>query len=155
MIEGKPVVCSVEFMGQEFRSVDQLDRAFEADGALTAEDITSITNNLWKRHHEKAARAPLRESEYRAARAELEGIEAAVAEAAAKSDFADIDASWDEVVVEEDEAEVAVLETKPRTVAGALALLRFVADYGDRYGLGSVDAECAIRNAVAVLEREA
>ena len=48
-----------------------------------------------------------------------------------------------------------IFETKPHTVAGALALLRFVADYGDRYGLGYVDAESAIRNAVAVLELEA
>ena len=75
MIEGLPAVLSVEYDGLNFRSVDQLDRAFEGEGALTAEDITNLTNNLWKAHHEKAASASVRESEYRAARAKLEGIE--------------------------------------------------------------------------------
>jgi len=35
MIDGNPMVRSVEYEGREFRSVDQLYRAFEADGALS------------------------------------------------------------------------------------------------------------------------
>jgi hypothetical protein len=155
MIEGLLAARPVEYDGKEFRSVDQLDRAFEGEGALTAEDITKLTDNLWKHHHEEAAGASVRESEYRAARAELEGIESAVAEAAAKSGFADIDAKQEEVANQESQAEDVIFETKPCTVAGALALLRFVADYGDQFTLGYVNAESAIRNALTVLEREA
>jgi hypothetical protein len=52
------------------------------------------------------------------------------------------------------EAERAILATEPNTRAGALALLRFVADFVEEWGTGDVaDAGGAIRNAVAVLER--
>lgn len=48
---------------------------------------------------------------------------------------------------------------EPTSRAGALALLRFIAEFVDEWGVGdgaaAADAADAIRNALAVLEREA
>lgn len=94
-----------------------------------------------------------REAKRQAAHAELDRYLAATEEAEKRSGFGEAQKDWNSVLDEQLNAERMILETGPRTKAGAIALLRFVASYlceiADRE-----DEAAAIRTAVAVLERE-
>jgi hypothetical protein len=74
-------------------------------------------------------------------------------------DLDEREAASDDAYEVECAAERAVVEAIPTTPAGAAALIRFAADHIDELGLNDAVLEDiftdAIRNAVAVLEREA
>ena len=151
----------VEFEGEQIHSLARLDAVFKRDGALTRKAVLSIIRdmraNLPTRLSpaQMAARDVARAEAYRKARAKLEQMVAAGAEARAQSRFDQVEAAWDEATVRQSEAEDAVLACNPRIAAGALALLRFVADNTDSASGNDADASGAIRRAVAAIEREA
>jgi hypothetical protein len=68
----------------------------------------------------------------------------------------ELDTQWNEALTAEGDAEAEVFKTAPTTPAGAIMLLRTIADYIDEYGVPDVLAGDfvgdAIRNAVATLE---
>jgi hypothetical protein len=151
----------VEFEGEQILSLAHLEATFKSDRANTRKTTLSIIRgmraNLPPRLSpaQMAARDVARAEAYRKARAELEQMVAAGAEARAQSRFDQVEAAWDEATVRQSEAEDAVLACNPRTAAGALALLRFVADNTDSATGNDADTSGAIRRAVAAIEREA
>jgi hypothetical protein len=151
----------VEFEGEQIHNLAHLDATFKRDGALTRKAALSIIRdmraNLPPRLSpaQMAARDASRAEAYRKARTELEQMVAAGAEARAQSRFDQVEAAWDEATVLQNEAEDAVLACTPRIAAGALALLRFVADHADSRSGDDMDASGAIRRSLAVIEREA
>ena len=148
----------VEFEGEKINNLAHLDAVFKGDGALTRENIVSIVRNMRAKFPprlspaEKAVRDAEREAEYREAHAKLERIKAAEAEARAQSGFDEAEAKWNEATARENEAEDAIFACEPRTAAGALALLRFVADHAANFSADYVDTAGAIRRALEVLE---
>ncbi len=155
----------VEFEGEQIHSLAHLDATFKRDGALTRKAVLSIIRdmraNLPPRLSPagRAARDAARAEAYRKARTELEHIVAAKAEARAQSGFDEAEAKWDDATSRENEAVAAIFACKPRSAAGALALLRFVAENMSAYDMGSDDigaeAPAAILRAVAIIEQEA
>ncbi len=149
----------VEFEGEQFHSIGQLDAAFEG-GANQRKAVLSLIRdmraNLPPRLSpaRKAASDAARNEVYRNARAKLERIAAAEAEARARSEFSQADAAWNEATNREIEAVDVLFACEPRSKAGALALLRFVGENAGAYDMES-EAPGAILRAVAVIDREA
>jgi hypothetical protein len=152
----------VEFEGEQIRSLAHLDATFKSDGTITRKAILSIIRDMRANLPPRlspahmAARDAARAEGYRKARAELEHMVAAATEARAQSGFDQVEAAWDEATGRVSEAEDAVLGCNPRIAAGALALLRFVAENENMssYAIGP-EAQAAILRAVAVIERDA
>jgi hypothetical protein len=148
----------VEFEGEQIRSLAHLEATFKSDRANTRKAALSIIRdmraNLPPRLSpaQMAARDAARAEAYRKARAELEQMVAAGAEARAQSRFDQVEAAWDEATVRQSEAEDAVLACTPRIAAGALALLRFVADNTDSASGNDADTSGAILRALAVID---
>jgi hypothetical protein len=148
----------VEFEGEQIRNLAHLDAVFKGDGALSREAALSIFRNIRAKLPprlspvEKAARDATREAEYSKARAQLERVVAAEAEAHAQSGFDEAEAKWNDATSRENEAEDAIFACEPRTTAGALALLRFVADHAANFSADYFDTAGAIRRALEVLE---
>ena len=146
----------VEFEGEQIHSLARLDAIFH--GALTRKAILSIIRNMRASLPPRlslagqAARDAARAEAYRMARAELEHMVAAAAEARAQSGFDQVETTWNEVISRENDAVDVIFACEPRTAAGALALLRFVADYMDSLCGNDVDTSGAIRRALAVFE---
>ena len=146
----------VEFEGEQIHSLARLDAVFKRDGALTRKAVLSIIRdmraNLPPRLSpaERAARDAARAETYRNARAELARMVAVGAEARAQSGFDEAEAKWNEAVSRENEAVDAIFACKPRSAAGALALLRFVAENISAYDMES-EAPAAVLRAVSVL----
>jgi hypothetical protein len=92
-----------------------------------------------------------REAKRQAAHAALDRYLLATEEAEKRSGLDEAQRQWNAVLGEQTDAERKILETRPRTKAGALALLRFAVDSD----LDGNDMAAAIRNAVAVLDRGA
>ncbi len=148
----------VEFEGEKINNLAHLDAVFKTDGAITREMVLWTFRNMRAKlpprlsSAEKAMWEAKREAAYRDARAELERIKAAEAEARAQSGFDEAEAKWNDATSRENEAEDAIFACEPRTAAGALALLRFVADHAANFSADYVDTAGAIRRAVAVIE---
>ena len=148
----------VEFEGREVRSLADLDGWYRSPGVLSDENIRKIVRSLIAKRPrflspaQKAARDATREAEYSKARAELERIVAAEAEAHAQSGFDEAEAKWNDATSRENEAEDAIFACEPRTVAGAMAQLRFVADHAANFSADYFDTAGAIRRALEVLE---
>ena len=148
----------VEFQGEQIRNLAHLDAVFKTDGALTRENVLWTFRNMRAKlpprlsPAEKAARDATREAEYRKARADLERIVAAEDEARVQSGFDEAEARWNDATSRENEAEDAIFACEPRTTAGALAQLRFVADYAANFYSDYMDTAGAIRRALEVLE---
>jgi hypothetical protein len=149
----------VEFEGEQIRRLAHLDAVFKSGfsprkAALSI--IRAMRANLPPRlpPAQKAARDAAYAEAYRNARAEMESIVAAKAEARAQSGFDETEAKWNEAVSRENEAVDAIFACKPRSAAGALALLLFVAENMSAYDMGP-EAPAAILRAVAIIEQEA
>ena len=148
----------VEFEGREVRSLADLDGWFRSSGVLSDENIRKIVRSLIAKRPrfltpaEKAQREAEREAAYLNARADLERVEAAEAEARARSGFDEAEAKWNDATSRENDAEDAIFACEPRTAAGALALLRFVVDHTANFSADNMDTAGAIRRALEVLE---
>jgi hypothetical protein len=146
----------VEFEGEQIRRLAHLDAVFKS-GFSPRKAVLSIIRNMRANlpprlpPAQKAARDAAHAEGYRNARAEMECIAAAEAEARAQSGFDEADAKWNDAVSRENEAVDAILACKPRSTVGALALLRFVAENMSAYDMGS-EAPAAILRAVSVLD---
>jgi hypothetical protein len=139
---------------------DQLDHSgidkHFADPGLPEENIRAAVKKLLS-YRKKPLTPELqaeREAKRQAAHAELDRYLTAREEAEKRSGFGEAQKDWRAVLDEQSDAESTVLETEPRTKAGALALLRFVAGYLHEIADREEEA-AAIRNAVAFLDREA
>ena len=148
----------VEFEGEQIRNLARLDAVFKGDGALSREAALSIFRNVRAKLPprlspvEKAARDATREAEYSKARAELERIVAAEAEARVQSGFDEAETRWNDATSRENDAEDVIFACEPRTVAGALAQLRFVADHVANFSADYFDTAGAIRRVLEVIE---
>jgi hypothetical protein len=147
----------VEFEGEKIRHLAHLDAVFKS-GFTPRKAVLSIIRNMRANLPprlspvQKAARDAAHAEAYRNARAELERIVAAEAEARAQSGFDEAEAKWDDATSRENEAVAAIFACKPRSATGAVALLRFVAENMSAYDMGS-EAPAAIIRAVAIIEQ--
>jgi hypothetical protein len=137
---------------------DQLDHAgidkHFADPWLPEENIRATVKKLlsYRRKPLTPEMQAELEAKRQAAHAELDRYLTATEEAEKRSGFGEAQKDWHSVLDEQLNAERKILETRPRTKAGALALLRFAADR--KNDLDGDDVAAAIRSAVAVIERE-
>jgi hypothetical protein len=143
--------------GEEMRTHEQIDAYFTpAFGPDQEEQFNRFVERLRPRRLSDAERAE-RDLARQAAHDELSKKESVIAEVEQRIGFREVeaqaegahDAVWD--------AEYDVMETKPATTAGAVALLRFVAESIDLLG-GDDESEHyagAIRNAANFFEGSA
>lgn len=131
-------------------SHEQIDSHFDNAG-LPDENVRAIIKQTLAMRRRPLSPA---DAARQAAHAELDRILEKIAEGRARSGFDDAEAAWNEAVDAESEAVLTVFAIEPTTKAGALALLRFVADLDYITGY-KAEIPDAIRNAVAILEREA
>jgi hypothetical protein len=119
----------VELEGEQIRSLAHLEATFKSDGANTRKAALSIIRNIRANlpprlsPAQMAARDAARAEAYRMARAELEHMVAAEAEARAQSGFHQVEAAWDEATGRQSAAEDAVLHRLPAD-RGAFAASR-------------------------------
>ncbi len=150
----------VEFEGEQIRSLAHLEATFKSDRANTRKAALSTIRDMRAilpprlSPVQKAARDAAHADAYRNARAELERIAAAESEARVQSGFDEAEAKRDDATRRDYDAVEAIFACKPRSGAGALALLRFVAENMSAYDMGS-EAPAAILRAVAIIEQEA
>jgi hypothetical protein len=85
----------------------------------------------------------------------LERIHEADARASEQAGYDKIEPEWQAIVDKQAAAEMRILETKPTSRAGAIELLRFVAEDLRRFSGHDAEVEAAILNAVSFLEGEA
>ncbi|MFZ3180855.1 MAG: hypothetical protein WBO09_12285 [Methylocystis silviterrae] len=126
---------------------------------MTDEEIDDTIARLRKGNATMRAEAAGLEPEYRNARAVLEA-HGAYAQNAETSEVLDAELAAQKAQDNANEAQRAVFESTPTSLAGALRLLRHLADFLDEDDVvndmlvGDMIGD-SVRNAVAVLEREA
>ncbi len=159
-IAAAPPSAHIVLNGGKYFDHEQIDAHFD-DGGMPDENIRAGIKTLlsFRRRPLTAEQQATRETARRAAHADLDRILMAQADAKLRTGFDEAEANWNAAVDAEGDAECALFETEPRTPAGALALLRLAAAHVDEYGVrdnwaGDLIGD-AIRNAAAVLEREA
>jgi hypothetical protein len=148
--------------GEEMRTHEQIDARFRpAFGPDDEKEFNRIVKNietLRPRHLPDAERAE-RDRARQAAHDELTRQEAAIAEVEQLVGFREIEAQQESANRAFWDAEYEVMEAKPATRAGAVALLRFVADSMEGLFLPDDDEHEhyieAIRNAADFFERSA
>jgi hypothetical protein len=143
--------------GEEMRTHAQIDTHFKPAFGLDDEDqFNVLVERLRPRHLPDAERAE-RDLARQAAHDELTRQEAAIAEIEQRVGFREIKAQQESANGAFWDAEYDVMEAKPATTAGAVALLRFVAglmeDLGDACDRGHY--ALAIRNAADFFEGSA
>ncbi len=132
-----------------------IDRHFD-DAGLPEQNIREAIKKLlsYRKKPLTLEQQAEREAARKAAHVELDRYLADVEDAEKRSGLGDAESDWEGALGERHEAERTIFETKPVTKAGALALLRFAADY--LHDVADREEEAAaIRNAVSFLEREA
>ncbi len=159
-------IGAVIYNGEEVYTLPHLNHLaglphYPMTGAELEEAVAQLRRGWAMQQEELASTSP----EYQAARATLEArqaaratLEARQAALAVAPESSAEEASDDAFGVFGD-AERAVFEAVPTTQAGAVALLRFTAEFLEELGINDTRVEDvlpdAIRNAAAVLEREA
>jgi len=149
-------IGAVIYNGEEVYTLPHLNHLaglphYPMTGAELEEAVAQLRRGWAMQQEELASTSP----EYQAARAALEARQAALAVAPESSAEEASDDAFDVF----GDAERAVFEAAPTTQAGAVALLRFTAEFLEELGINDTKVEDvlpdAIRNAAAVLEREA
>jgi hypothetical protein len=149
----------VVFNGERVFSILQLETMRERSMGMTDEELDDTIARLRKGNAMMRNEAPGLEPEYRNARAVLEAHEIN-AENAEKVEALEAESAAQKAQDDANEAQREVFEATPTTGAGALRLLRHLADFLDEddvvndIWVGDLLGE-AIRNAAAVLEQEA
>jgi hypothetical protein len=145
--------------GEEMRTHEQIDAHFTpAFGPDDEEEFNKILGRIEKlrpRHQSDVERAE-RDRARQAAHDELARKEAKIAEVEQRIGYREIEAQQESANRAVWDAEYDVMEAKPATAAGAIALLRFVA--GLMQSIGGEDDEryiMAIRNAADFFEGRA
>ena len=149
----------VIFNGERVFSILHLETMRERSMGMTDEEIDDTIARLRKGNATMRAEAAGLEPEYRNARAVFEA-HGAYAQNAETSEVLDAESAASKAQDNANEARRAVFESAPTTLAGALRLLRHLADFLDEDDVvndtlvGDMIGD-SVRNAVAVLEREA
>ena len=149
----------VIFNGERVVSILQLETMRERSMGMTDEEIDDTIARLRKGNAMLRAEAAGLESEYRNACAVLEA-HGAYAQNAETIEVLDAELAAQKAQDNADEAQRAVFESTPTTLAGALRLLRHLADFLDEDDVvndtlvGDMIGD-SIRNAAAVLKRGA
>jgi hypothetical protein len=140
--------------GATLRNVHEIDRHFSP---ASREDLEDTIARLERARDAALTKQQIaaRAGEKAKAMKELERQCAAHKSAMATPDFAFAEREWNAATSKEELSIMAVFAAKPTTTAGAIALLRFVAD--EQLGFASLDAEVgpAILAACAAIEGEA
>jgi hypothetical protein len=151
----------VTLKGEEMRTHEQIDTHFKpAFGPDDEEEFNKILGRietLRPRHPSDAERAE-RDRARQAAHDELARQEAAVAEVEQRTGYREIEAQQESANGAVWAAEYEVMEAKPGTTAGAITLLRFVADLMEIFFQGDDEHDhyvAAIRNAADFFEGSA
>jgi hypothetical protein len=142
--------------GKEMRSHEQIDAHFTPAFGPEDEEHNRFVERLRPRRLSEAERAE-RDLARQAAHDELARKEAVIAEVEQRMEYREIEARKDAAYGAVWDAEYEVMEAKPATTAGAVVLLRFVAD-SMKYLSPDNEIEhyaVAIRNAADVFERSA
>jgi hypothetical protein len=141
--------------GGEMRTHEQIDVHFKP-AFEDEEQFNRFVERLRHRRLSDAERAE-RDRARQAAHDELARKEAAIAEVEKRTGLREIEARKDSAESAAWDAEYDVMEAKPATTAGAVALLRFVADLMEDLGDDGEDGHyaLAIRNAADFFERSA
>jgi hypothetical protein len=134
--------------GEEMRTHEQIDAHFTpAFGLEDEEQFNRFVERLRPRRLSDAERDLARQ----AAHDELSRKEAEIAEVEQRIGYREIEAQKDDAYADVWDAEYDVMEAKPATPAGAVSLLRFVADLIEVFYLPDDDEHehyvAAIRNA--------
>jgi hypothetical protein len=141
--------------GEEMRTHEQIDAHFRpAFGPEDEEQFNNIFEKLRPRHLSAAERAE-RDLARQAAHDELTRQEAAIAEVEQRIGFREIEAQQESANGAVWDAEYEVMEAKPATPAGAITLLRFVAELMEGFFQDDDEHEHyveAIRNAADFFE---
>jgi hypothetical protein len=141
--------------GEEMRTHEQIDAHFTpAFGPEDEEQFNNFVERLRPRHLSDAERAE-RDRARQAAHDELARKEAEIAEVEQRIGFREIEAQKESAEGAVWDAEYEVMEAKPATTAGAVALLRFVAGLMEQFFAGDEHYIGAIRNAADFFERSA
>ena len=149
----------VVFNGNRVFSILHLETMRESSMGMTDEEIDDTIARLRKGNATMRAEAAGLEPEYQNARAVLEAHNA-YAQNAETSEVLDAESAAQKAQDNANEAQRVVFESTPTTLAGALRLLRHLADFLDEDDVvndmlvGDMIGD-SVRNAVAVLEREA
>jgi len=149
----------VTYKGEKILSEERLDFLAYRPQPMSEIDLEEIIQRLRTGNARLKAEASVPDHECDAARAELqqkrELFEKAREQCGVQAADEASDAAWDA----EREAEIAVVASSPATPAGAAAFIRYAADFLDDLGINDTRLDgvltAAIRNAVALLEREA
>ena len=99
-----------------------------------ADNAIALLNSFRQRTLTQAEQAEL-EAMRKAAHAELDGVIAARTETRARSGVDELETKVEEARTAEGDAEAEVFKTVPARPAGALMLLRSIADFIDEYGV--------------------
>ena len=89
-----------------------------------------------------------REDARRSAHEELDAIKRQQAEARTASGYGEVDDAYNEAYREERDAERAIMIAEPTSPAGAIALLRFIADQLDDIGINDTNFEDVLTDAI-------
>ena len=147
----------VTFDGAEMQTREQIDDHF-TPAFEDEEQFNSFVERLRPRHLSAAERAE-RDRARQAAHDELTRKEAEFAEVEQRIGFREIEEQKDSAEMTAWDAEYDVMEAKPATTAGAVALLRFVAELMEVFYLPDDDEHehyvGAIRNAADFFEGRA
>jgi hypothetical protein len=149
----------VVFNGERVFSILQLETMRERSMGMTDEELDDTIARLRKGNATLRVEAAGLEPEYLSARAVLEAHEAC-AQNVETSEALEAESAAQKAQDDANEAQRAVFETTPTARAGALRLLRHLADFLDEDDVVNDNWVAdllgeAIRNAAAVLEQEA
>ena len=138
----------VTFKGEEVHSLGRLEYLADRPHTLTAEELEATIARLrqgWAMQQEEAARP---DPEYQAARAALEARLPAHEAAARSADVRGAEKRAEPLEDKTREAERAVYEAEPTSRAGAIALLRFAADFLEENGVNDSMLEDVFPDAI-------
>jgi hypothetical protein len=150
----------VTYKGEEVYSLPRLNElAGRSNYYMTADELEetiALLRRGWAKQQEELAPP---DPEYEAARAALEARQSAIGLAKAEGGEDDDEAASNEAFAVLGDAERAVYEAEPISRAGAIALLRFAADFLEENGVNDTLLEDvfpdAIRRAADFFEGEA
>ncbi len=144
--------------GEEMRTHEQIDAHFTPTFGLEHdEDFNALIQRLETLRPRRLSDAECAERDRarQAAHDELARREAAIAEVEQRTGFREIEARKESTENAVWDAEYGVMEAEPATAAGAVALLRFVADLMEGQISDNEEYAGVIRNAADFFERSA
>ncbi len=137
------------FRGEKIHNLERLDYLLGQKPVVSEERIEELIAQIREGHAKLQADANNPDPEYVAARAALEDRVGVYVQVATESGFAEADEAHEAAVAGEVEAEEAVLATEPTTPAGALELLRFIANQLGPVGIQREFMTAAARQIIA------